>query len=64
MGGQRICVGKTFAEIVSKIVGPVFLYMFDLELEKEMNEKEPLNSNNLYEPKIFGKLKIINEIIT
>lgn len=29
-GGKRICLGKTFAETVSKIVGPSLLGTFDI----------------------------------
>ena len=28
-GGKRICIGKTFAETVSKIMGPALLGTFD-----------------------------------
>lgn len=31
LGGKRICLGKTFAELVSKIVGPSMLNLFNYE---------------------------------
>lgn len=31
LGGKRICLGKSFAEIVSKVVGPSFLGSFNFE---------------------------------
>jgi cytochrome P450 len=32
LGGQRICIGKTFIEAVSKFTVPTLLFHFDLEL--------------------------------
>jgi cytochrome P450 len=29
LGGRRVCVGKTLAEVVSRIVGPALLYSYD-----------------------------------
>lgn len=31
LGGKRICLGKTFIETVSKIIGPTILQNFDFE---------------------------------
>jgi cytochrome P450 len=31
LGGKRICVGKTFVETISKIIGPTLLAHFDYE---------------------------------
>ncbi len=41
LGGKRICLGKTFAETVAKIVGPSLLYLFEFKFfdEKLMYEK-------------------------
>jgi len=33
LGGKRICLGKTFAETISKIIGPTILAHFDFEFE-------------------------------
>jgi cytochrome P450 len=59
LGGKRICLGKTFVETMSKIVGPTIIGHFDYEFVDRnfMNEK-PLN--NLYvikEPAIMIRLK-------
>jgi hypothetical protein len=31
LGGKRICLGKTFVESVSKIIGPTLLASLDFE---------------------------------
>jgi cytochrome P450 len=31
LGGKRICLGKTFAEMVSKVIGPTLLLEFDYD---------------------------------
>mmetsp|Transcript_107156 Transcript_107156/g.148210 ORF Transcript_107156/g.148210 Transcript_107156/m.148210 type:complete len:135 (+) Transcript_107156:948-1352(+) len=58
LGGQRICLGKTFAETVSKFVGPTLLHNFEFEfLDKSIAKKEiELPDNNLIckkEPEFF-----------
>lgn len=35
LGGQRICLGKTFVEVISKITGPTLLNEFDFEFTSE-----------------------------
>ena len=35
LGGKRICVGKTFIEVISKITGPSILSHFDFEFLSE-----------------------------
>jgi len=45
LGGTRICVGKTFAELASKVVGPKLLYAFDYEfLNKDHYKHKPMNN--------------------
>jgi len=41
LGGKRICVGKTFAEITFKILFPIIISAFDFEFvdEKDLTEK-------------------------
>lgn len=41
LGGKRICLGKTFVEIISKFIGPSILGHFDFEFvdQKYMHEK-------------------------
>mmetsp|Transcript_46480 Transcript_46480/g.34138 ORF Transcript_46480/g.34138 Transcript_46480/m.34138 type:complete len:125 (+) Transcript_46480:205-579(+) len=31
LGGARICLGKTFAEMATRVVGPKFIHNFDFE---------------------------------
>jgi cytochrome P450 len=33
-GGRRVCLGKSFAENMSKIVGPSLIGSFDFEFSK------------------------------
>ena len=60
LGGKRICLGKTFAEASSKIVGPTILMNFAFEFSdpEMMNKQKP--SNNMlviHEPHVFVKIK-------
>lgn len=44
LGGKRICLGKTFAETVSKVVGPTLIYNFDMEfVDKKFYKEKPAN---------------------
>ena len=61
LGGRRICLGKTFAEIVSKVVGPSFINLLDLEFvdKYEINRKKVTHStDSLTIPKLMVKGKI------
>ena len=60
LGGKRICLGKTFAEIVAKIVGPNLIMNFDFEYvdKKYMNFKVNNSVNSIAEPKVFVKIKM------
>jgi cytochrome P450 len=31
LGGKRICLGKTFVEVVSKVIGPTIIGHFDFD---------------------------------
>ena len=44
LGGQRICLGKTFIEEVSKVTLPNLLRNFAFELEDPANFKMPFNN--------------------
>ena len=37
LGGSRICIGKTFVEIISKLMLPTLLAKFNFELEEGIN---------------------------
>lgn len=48
LGGQRICIGKTFIEAVSKVTVPTLLYYFKLELLDEIDpQKFEMPHNNM-----------------
>jgi cytochrome P450 len=46
LGGKRICLGKTFAELSTRIIGPHLLWKFDFEFVDKQYEtyKPPLHS--------------------
>lgn len=44
LGGKRICLGKTFAEIATKAVGPAMINAFNFEfLNKDFYVNKPSN---------------------
>lgn len=48
LGGQRICIGKTFIESISKFTVPTLLYTFDFEfLEGTDKENFKMPHNNM-----------------
>lgn len=58
LGGKRICLGKTFAEVVGKITGSSFLnfYNFDF-VEKNMYlNKPPYDLQQLRPPQFYAKV--------
>lgn len=59
LGGKRICLGKTFVEAISKIIGPTLLSSLDFEfVDKEANKKKPANNMmSNHEPIIMVKVK-------
>ena len=61
LGGKRICLGKTFAETVSKIVGPSILGHFDFEFvdKKYLKEQVPNSLVMKEEPIVMIKIKEI-----
>ena len=60
LGGKRICLGKTFVDTISKIVGPNLLYYFDFEpVDKNILQEAPINNLDvLHEPQVM--IKILN----
>jgi len=45
LGGKRICLGKTFVETMSKIIGPSIIGNFDFEfVEKKHYTSKPANT--------------------
>ncbi len=60
LGGKRICLGKTFAEIMSKVVAPSFINFFDFEfVNKEFYRKKILiNISVQQRPKLQMRIKL------
>lgn len=58
LGGKRICLGKTFVETISKIIGPTILYNFDFKAQnpKHLERKPENNTVCIHEPSILVKL--------
>jgi cytochrome P450 len=45
LGGKRICLGKTFVELISKIVGPSLVNLLDFEfLDPKLMKEKPCNN--------------------
>ena len=64
-GGKRICVGKTFAETVYKVIIPIFLKAYSNKQGVMGTFKDPTHYTNkphnnilIERPKIFVKLNI------
>jgi cytochrome P450 len=59
LGGKRICLGKTFVETISKIIGPTILSNFDFEyVDKDNYKKKPANNMmNFHEPNVYVRVK-------
>ena len=48
LGGQRICIGKTFIEVVSKLTVPTLLSRYHFAFEEGVDrEKIPFLHNNM-----------------
>jgi hypothetical protein len=58
LGGKGVCLGKTFAETISKITGPNLIWNFDFSFvdEKHMTFKPWNNLGAMTEPEIFVKI--------
>ena len=51
---KRVCVGKTFAETVAKIVVPAFISKLDFEFENpELNERKMILKVDMIEQPII-----------
>eukprot|EP00349_Pseudokeronopsis_sp_Brazil_P005653 CAMPEP_0202964710 /NCGR_PEP_ID=MMETSP1396-20130829/8811_1 /ASSEMBLY_ACC=CAM_ASM_000872 /TAXON_ID= /ORGANISM="Pseudokeronopsis sp., Strain Brazil" /LENGTH=108 /DNA_ID=CAMNT_0049687037 /DNA_START=1196 /DNA_END=1522 /DNA_ORIENTATION=- len=60
LGGKRICLGKTFVETISKIIGPTIIGTFDFKFvdEKHYKKKPANNMMSLHEPSIYVNLSL------
>ena len=62
LGGRRICLGKTFAEVVAKFIIPAFLCKMDFEMadsdmQKGIKPKPNVNIAQEIDPVIMMKVK-------
>jgi hypothetical protein len=59
LGGKRICLGKTFAENMSKVIGPTILNMFDFTFVDpiHLTVKQPNHSLIKSEPIVMVNIK-------
>jgi cytochrome P450 len=64
-GGKRICVGKTFAEVILRYVVPIFYHHFDFELANpdHLINKPPVNANATRSSVIPCKITKRNPVI-
>ena len=65
MGGKRVCLGKTFAEVTIRFTVPMLYHHFDFEFVnpiEQINNKEPYSAGGLKEIEIPMKLKIKNKV--
>jgi len=65
MGGKRICVGKTFAEVLIKFTMPIIYHHFDFTLsnpEHHIN-KPTVNINSTAPSVIPAKLILRNRVL-
>lgn len=66
LGGKRVCIGKTFAEVTIRYTIPMIFYHVDFEFLKseQATEYKPAYSiSNPTEPKMPMKVTIKNKII-
>lgn len=63
LGGKRICLGKTFADMVSRVVAPNIMHYFDFEFEdkKHLTEKPVNNVTMFYLHKVMVSAKMREE---
>lgn len=63
MGGKRVCLGKTFAEVTVRFTVPMMLYFLDFEFvdaEVQSQHKDPYSAGGREEIKIPMNLVIRN----
>ena len=49
LGGKRVCLGKTFADMIGRIVTPNLLNNFELEfVDKTQKINKPINNVNTF----------------
>lgn len=64
MGGKRVCLGKTFAEVTTRFTVPLLFHFFDFEFTKpeQAFKKEPYSIAGKEEIPMLMKLIIKNKV--
>lgn len=65
LGGKRVCLGKTFAEVTIKFTVPILFHHVDLtfaEPEKQRSQKDCYSVGSLEEPSMPHIVTIKNEV--
>jgi cytochrome P450 len=62
MGGKRICLGKTFADINMRLTIPLLLHAFNFELVSENYVKPPYGVGGEHEIVIPMKITVLNQL--
>lgn len=66
LGGKRICVGKTFAELVAKSILPIILCQVVIDIPSDSDiaqDKKPSFSHFSGMPKFFVSVKESNLLL-
>jgi cytochrome P450 len=60
LGGKRICIGKTFAEVAARLVGPSIFSQFDFDFvnPEDKIQKKPNNFTLQEEPSVTLKISL------
>jgi thromboxane-A synthase/cytochrome P450 family 3 subfamily A len=58
LGGQRICMGKTFAELMVRFTISIIMYHFELKMcdKSQIHNKPKMNISGQCEPRIMFKM--------
>jgi cytochrome P450 len=62
MGGKRICLGKTFADVNMKLTVPLLLHSFSFELQQSDYEKPLYSVGGSKEIDVPVTLHVINQL--
>ena len=60
LGGKRVCLGKSLAEVMTRVITPAIIYQFDFDfVNPEHMIKKPVdNLSTVTEPVIMMKIKL------
>ena len=64
LGGKRICIGKTFAEVTTRFTIPLLYYHLDFEFsEHTLANKPPVVAGCLTDPRIPVRLITKSKVV-